>query len=161
MKSDSHEQWKKYFDSAECSIYEIIHNAIMVAALDDPKKFRHQRDKITEKLYSVVQVCGSCCSYVSDHHYSNVESTKSKGEKSDCANSKLHFGEDAEGGIKKVEEHEHNGDRQTIGIDQTSNYTMQETEELGDKIEGEHENIRHILEIKERLDNNDNEVSPI
>ncbi|QHN83868.1 putative mediator of RNA polymerase II transcription subunit 26b [Arachis hypogaea] len=144
MNSDSHQEWKKYFEGAECSIFDVIHNAIDVAALDYPKMFRHRRSKIMEKLYSVLQVCET-------YHYSN---NNVKGDKIECANSnKLR---DGGNNNDKV------GDTKVIGFNQnTSNYTIEETEELGNRIEDEYHNIRHILEIKERLYNHHKEATNI
>ncbi|XP_072060426.1 probable mediator of RNA polymerase II transcription subunit 26b [Arachis hypogaea] len=141
MNSDSHQEWKKYFEGAECNIFDVIHNAIDVAALDYPKMFKHRRSKIMEKLYSVLQVCET-------YHYSN---NNVKGDKIECANSNKLL--DGGNNNDKV------GDTKVIGFNQnTSNYTIEETEELGNRIEDEYHNIRHILEIKERLYNHHKET---
>lgn len=52
MKSKSTEEWRKYFESGNCSIYEIIFNAIRMAALDNPVEFKLERKKIVEGLYA-------------------------------------------------------------------------------------------------------------
>lgn len=51
MKEKNLDYWRNYFERINSSIFEIIDNAIMVAATDHPKEFMIQRGQIAEKLY--------------------------------------------------------------------------------------------------------------
>lgn len=57
-----------------------------------------------------------------------------------------------------MDRHQSNVERADM-VEQRSNYSMEEIEEVYDKVEEERRNINHILEIKELLVNNENEVS--
>ncbi|KAK8949754.1 putative mediator of RNA polymerase II transcription subunit 26a [Platanthera guangdongensis] len=60
-KCGSLDYWRSLFRSAEADIFEVIENAIVVAAMDCPKEFRRRRDGIAEKLFSVpVSQCFGC-----------------------------------------------------------------------------------------------------
>lgn len=60
MKDKSFSYWRDYFQGVNCSIFEIIKNAIIVAVTDHPKEFKLQRGQIIEKLYSC-QAGTQCC----------------------------------------------------------------------------------------------------
>ncbi|GMH21574.1 hypothetical protein Nepgr_023416 [Nepenthes gracilis] len=45
-------RWRNYFRSSRSSIFDLIKNAIRVAATDCPELFTLQRDQITEKLFA-------------------------------------------------------------------------------------------------------------
>ncbi|KOM49539.1 hypothetical protein LR48_Vigan08g036600 [Vigna angularis] len=51
MKSWSVDEWRDYFVSANSDIFEIIENAIIMAATDCSKEFRVKRDAIAERLF--------------------------------------------------------------------------------------------------------------
>ncbi|KAH0450431.1 hypothetical protein IEQ34_021123 [Dendrobium chrysotoxum] len=44
--------WRKYFNSAKSDIFDLIDNAILVAAVDCPKEFKGRKNQIVEKLYT-------------------------------------------------------------------------------------------------------------
>ncbi|PKU83609.1 putative mediator of RNA polymerase II transcription subunit 26a [Dendrobium catenatum] len=44
--------WRKYFNCAKSDIFDLIHNAIVVAAVDCPKEFKNRKNLIVEKLYT-------------------------------------------------------------------------------------------------------------
>ncbi|PKU83610.1 putative mediator of RNA polymerase II transcription subunit 26a [Dendrobium catenatum] len=44
--------WRKYFDCAKSDIFDLIHNAILIAAVDCPKEFKNRKNTIVEKLYT-------------------------------------------------------------------------------------------------------------
>ncbi|KAH1194543.1 putative mediator of RNA polymerase II transcription subunit 26b [Glycine max] len=56
-----------------------------------------------------------------------------------------------------MDRHQSNVERADM-VEQRSNYSMEEIEEVYDKVEEERRNINHILEIKELLVNNENET---
>ncbi|KOM47298.1 hypothetical protein LR48_Vigan07g100200, partial [Vigna angularis] len=61
MKSWSVDKWRDYFVSANLDIFEIIENAIIVAATDCPKEFRVRRDAIIERLFCFrLTRCAGC-----------------------------------------------------------------------------------------------------
>ena len=52
MKEKNIDYWRNYFEGVNSTtIFEIIYNAIIVAATDHPKEFRLRRGQIAEKLY--------------------------------------------------------------------------------------------------------------
>ncbi|XP_054801552.1 probable mediator of RNA polymerase II transcription subunit 26a [Prosopis cineraria] len=133
MKSKSLEQWREYFESGNCSIYQIIFNAIRVAALDDPQEFKLRRKRIAERLYSC-QFTGSCCCV--DQTEQDVHSTITQVFqecKKACARkgAKVHDSTVIAGGK---------------ATDQANN-------ELENNVEVERENIRCVLQIKDELEN--------
>ncbi|PWA55061.1 Transcription elongation factor, TFIIS/CRSP70 [Artemisia annua] len=46
------DEWKNYIGNANVDIFDVLKNAIKVAASDHPNEFRTMRDKIAEMLYS-------------------------------------------------------------------------------------------------------------
>lgn len=44
--------WRKFFDTANGDIFEVIHAAITVAVEDCPREFKTRRDEIAEKLFT-------------------------------------------------------------------------------------------------------------
>ena len=55
------DNWRKYFRSANSDIFEVIQNAIIIAASDWPQEFRAQRDQIAEKLFTCqLAKCHGC-----------------------------------------------------------------------------------------------------
>lgn len=51
-QSGSTDYWRKFFDTANGDIFEVIHAAITVAVEDCPKEFKTRRDEIAEKLFT-------------------------------------------------------------------------------------------------------------
>ncbi|GKE09110.1 hypothetical protein Tco_1412661, partial [Tanacetum coccineum] len=54
------EEWKSFIASANVDIFDVLKNAIKVAASDHPNEFRTMRDKIAEMLFSreLINYCG-------------------------------------------------------------------------------------------------------
>ncbi|KAK1320977.1 putative mediator of RNA polymerase II transcription subunit 26a [Acorus calamus] len=51
-KTKTLEDWRDYFRRANTDIFDVIHNAIFIAASDCPGEFQLKRDGITEKLFT-------------------------------------------------------------------------------------------------------------
>ena len=45
------DEWKNYIGNANVDIFDVLKNAIKVAASDHPNEFQTMRDKIAEMLY--------------------------------------------------------------------------------------------------------------
>ncbi|GKA69970.1 hypothetical protein Tco_0776034 [Tanacetum coccineum] len=54
------EEWKSFIANANVDIFDVLKNAIKVAASDHPNEFRTMRDKIAEMLFSreLINYCG-------------------------------------------------------------------------------------------------------
>ena len=61
MELKSQDDWKKHFGSANASIYDIIENAITVAASDDSEEFILRGATIAQKIYTCT-LSKRCCS---------------------------------------------------------------------------------------------------
>lgn len=60
-KSGSLDYWRDYFRTSNSSIFDIIDQAITVAASDCPKELRLRRDRIAERLFSCcLRKCSGC-----------------------------------------------------------------------------------------------------
>lgn len=147
MKSKSLDQWRKYFESGNCNIYQIIFHAIRVAALDDPDEFRIRRKEIAERLYSC-QFTECCCCNDQSHTQQELHATLTK-VFNDCTkvNDVGDAGgdDDANVNVNVVDSQDGEG---------RSGRWVDEADELGHKIEDDNDNIRHVLQIKEELENN-------
>ncbi|KAK1262241.1 putative mediator of RNA polymerase II transcription subunit 26b [Acorus gramineus] len=51
-KTKTLEDWRDYFRRANTDIFDVIHNAIFIAASDCPGEFQSKRDGLTEKLFT-------------------------------------------------------------------------------------------------------------
>lgn len=142
MKSKSPEQWREYFESGNCSIYQIIFHAIRVAAVDNPEEFKLRRKQIVARLYSCKFT--GCC-YSADQTFLDVQSTLTR-VFNDCIKA-------CANNTTKLHAHDNSVGSQVRGT------TDHHVDELGHKIEDDRDNIRHVLQIKEELENNDELVS--
>ncbi|KAK1280029.1 putative mediator of RNA polymerase II transcription subunit 26b [Acorus gramineus] len=52
VKSGTLDDWRDYFRSANSDIFDVIEQAILIAASDYPNEFRSRRDRIAERLFS-------------------------------------------------------------------------------------------------------------
>nr|GFC81404.1 probable mediator of RNA polymerase II transcription subunit 26b isoform X1 [Tanacetum cinerariifolium] len=54
------EEWKNFIGNANVDVFNVLKNAIKVAASDHPNEFRTMRDKIVEMLFSceLINYCG-------------------------------------------------------------------------------------------------------
>ncbi|KAK1262246.1 putative mediator of RNA polymerase II transcription subunit 26b [Acorus gramineus] len=51
-KTKTMEDWRDFFRRANTDIFDVIHNAIFIAASDCPGEFQSRRDGLTEKLFT-------------------------------------------------------------------------------------------------------------
>ncbi|KAI9121385.1 hypothetical protein K1719_008418 [Acacia pycnantha] len=140
MKPQSIEEWRKYFERGNCSIYQIINNAIRVAALDQPEEFKLRRNKILERLYSC-QFTGNCCclDQTTEHDIHTTISQVFRDCKKACPHNET---------TNKVD------DSAVAGGGGRA--TGQQANEPGNNIieDARDENIRCVLQIKDQLESN-------
>ncbi|XP_027351740.1 probable mediator of RNA polymerase II transcription subunit 26b [Abrus precatorius] len=154
MKLGSLDQWRNYFGSANCDIFDIIDHAIMVAASDCPKEFRVRRDAIAERLFSCrltrclgcdrveLAVSGDC---------QNVNGDDDDGDDDGgCKSGFERHGAEFEAGASKESKANSCGD---MGVNRVSNYSFGEAEALTDEIEEQSQYFEEILRIREILRN--------
>lgn len=143
-KSVSLDYWRKFFRSANSDIFEVIEQAIVVAAVDCPKEFRSRRDRIAEKLFTCrLSRCFGC---------NNVElmipdDGEELGEEEGGGSVKREVGEK---GSKMDSCNDEAEDLNRVGL---SNYSYDEAEALTDVIEEESQIVGEVLRIKEVLCN--------
>ncbi|KAK1297215.1 putative mediator of RNA polymerase II transcription subunit 26a [Acorus calamus] len=53
-KTKTLDDWRDYFHRANTDIFDVIHNALFIAAFDCPGEFQSKRDGITEKLFTTL-----------------------------------------------------------------------------------------------------------
>jgi len=155
MKSWSVDEWREYFASANSDIFEIIENAIIVAASDWPKEFRVKRDAIAERLFcSRLTRCAGC---------DRVElAARGVGKESDddsgCKNGVERDEGEFAGASKESKVNEGGDEDAEIDVNGVSNYSFGEAEALTDEMDEETQYIGEILRIKDVLLNREEEV---
>ncbi|XP_008798351.1 probable mediator of RNA polymerase II transcription subunit 26b isoform X1 [Phoenix dactylifera] len=136
--SASLDYWRKFFRSANSDIFEVLEQAILVAASDYPQEFRSRRDGIGEKLYTcLLPRCSGC---------DRVESRVS-----------TEGGEEGDGSVKRDVEKESKVDSSNEVFEDlnrlVSSYSYDEAEALTEEIEEESQMFAEVLRIKEILAN--------
>ncbi|KAJ9185072.1 hypothetical protein P3X46_004744 [Hevea brasiliensis] len=177
MKSVSLDYWRNYFRTANCDIFGIIDNAIIVAASDCPNEFRLRRDRIAERLFcSRLTRCSGCnrvelpvpayegendddggCKrrVVDDDDYDDEDididgcEFEGRGSKESKVNSSNRDDNDFDNGEVNVNDH------------LVSNYSYGEAEALTDEIEEESQIVGEVLRIKDILLNNRDETDSL
>jgi hypothetical protein len=135
------EYWTGFFNRANGSIFDVIENAILVAANDSPQELRSRRDRIVEKIYTVaIPRCFSC-----------IERCNQQLEE---AGSVKHERENRE---KEKDGPEDIG-RMVVSGSGGSNCSYDEVEAITEEIERESETVGEVLRIKEILLNQGEEV---
>ncbi|URE28405.1 hypothetical protein MUK42_36227 [Musa troglodytarum] len=129
--SGSVDYWRKFFRSANSDIFEVIEQAILVAASDCPRQFRSRRDQIVEKLFAaLLPRCFGC---------DRVELRGAEGD----------------GRMRRLGEKESKADSSNDGPESlnraVSNYTYDEAEALIEEIEEEGQLVGEVMRIKEIL----------
>ncbi|XP_073132122.1 probable mediator of RNA polymerase II transcription subunit 26b isoform X2 [Henckelia pumila] len=155
------DKWREYFRSANCDIFSIIEQAIMVAASDCPYDFKLNRDRIAEMLFTCkVTKCFGCDKI--ELAVPNVKGAENSGDKR-----KSGSGIEA-GGSKDTKESKVNScvddDHREIlemNANQVSNYSYGEAEALTDEIEEESQLYEEVTRIKEILDDSEEESDVI
>ncbi|KAG1327712.1 putative mediator of RNA polymerase II transcription subunit 26b [Cocos nucifera] len=136
--SASLDYWRKFFRSANSDIFEVLEQAILVAASDYPQEFRSRRDGIGEKLYTcLLPRCFGC---------DRVESRVT-----------TEGGEEGDGSVKRDVEKECKVDSSNEPSEDlnrlVSNYSYDEAEALTEEIEEESQMFEEVLRIKDILAN--------
>ncbi|PIA59977.1 hypothetical protein AQUCO_00400689v1 [Aquilegia coerulea] len=139
--------WRKFFQSSNADIFEILEQAIMIAATDCPNDFKFRRDEIAEKLFTCQFTrCGGCdgleLSMPKEEQNKDVVKDNSKGH----------------GDSVYLEEKENKGNCSTNGTsemnaNQVSCISYNEAEALTDVLEEEGQIIEDVFRIREILVN--------
>ncbi|XVE90739.1 hypothetical protein DITRI_Ditri20bG0101300 [Diplodiscus trichospermus] len=162
MKGLALEHWRNYFRTANSDIFDIIDNAITVAALDCPKEFRLRRDQIAEKLFTCKFTRCSGCDRV-ELVVPEYEDDNGRG----CQASFKRETDEEEDGCDIFEaggskESKANSSRDDPLMNQiTSNYSYGEAEALTDEIEEESIIVGEVLRIKEVFHNSQDEPDSV
>ncbi|KAG8372149.1 hypothetical protein BUALT_Bualt12G0036500 [Buddleja alternifolia] len=122
---NSIEKWRAYFDNANTDIFDIIENAIVVAACDRPYDFKLKRDRIAETLFSSCRL--TKCIGCDDELKKNGDMIESGGSKTN----------------------------EITEMDVNQRYSYGDVEELTNEIDQESEILGEVLRIKEILDNSE------
>ncbi|KAJ3676553.1 hypothetical protein LUZ60_003965 [Juncus effusus] len=129
--------WTGFFHGANGTIFDVIENAISVAAASFPQELRSRRDRIAEKLYTFEMArCFGCLERCNNQQLEEAGSVKHD----------RRTGEE-----KKLEGPE---DIERMVISKGSNSSFDEVEALTDEIERESEILGEVIRIKEILVNN-------
>ncbi|KAL7197717.1 hypothetical protein ACSBR2_020274 [Camellia fascicularis] len=147
IKSRTLDNWRDYFRTSNFDIFDIIENAIIVAASDCPQEFRLRRDRIAVTLFSCKLIrCVGCERVelkvpVEDED----QGCKSGFEKNGC--------EFETGGGKESKVNSSRDDQVEMNFNQVSNYSYGEAEALTDDIEEESQIFGEVLRIRKIIDN--------
>ncbi|KAI3993958.1 hypothetical protein MKX01_002971 [Papaver californicum] len=144
--------WRKYFQSANTDIFDVIENAIVVAASDFPKEFRNRRDLIAEKLFTCrLSRCLGC-----DHVELKVRINQGDDDGLKSKNTKesgVDFERERESKVNSSTD-DHLGE---MNLNPGSNYSYDEAEALTEEIENETQTVGEVLRIKGILASSENE----
>ncbi|XP_050242350.1 probable mediator of RNA polymerase II transcription subunit 26b [Quercus robur] len=164
MKDKSFSYWRDYFQGVNCSIFEIIENAIKVAATDHPNEFKLQRGQIVEKLY-YCQAGTQCCGQ--NHNELAMLNETNNGNFNDehaivMANTRLTSNAaDLEVGGSEQSKVDSSSDQTEMNTTQESKYSYSEAEALTDEIDEESEIFLEVLRTKEILENSQDESETV
>ncbi|XP_057461901.1 probable mediator of RNA polymerase II transcription subunit 26b [Actinidia eriantha] len=148
-KSGSLDNWRNYFRTSNSDIFDIIEQAILVAASDCPQEFRLRRDKIAVTLFSCkLAKCLRCDSVVL-----SVPKDGGGDKDDDDEGCKIDGYEFEAGGSKESKVNSSRDDQADMNVNQMSNYSYGEAEALTDEIEEESQIVGEVLRIKKILDN--------
>ncbi|XP_074590711.1 putative mediator of RNA polymerase II transcription subunit 26b [Curcuma longa] len=138
--------WRKFFRSADSDIFDVIEQAIVVAASDYPEELRSRRDRIVEKFFTaLLPRCFAC---------DRVEPQGAEAE-------------EGRGSVKRVVAVEKDSKVDSCNDDPdfshrlVSNYTFDEAEALTEEIEEEGQTLEEVRRIKELLSNHQDESDNI
>ncbi|GKV45174.1 hypothetical protein SLEP1_g52285 [Rubroshorea leprosula] len=161
MKASSLDHWRNYFRTANSDIFDIIDQAILVAALDCPKEFRLRRDQIVEKLFTCRWTRCSGCDRV-ELAVQEYEDESGRGCKSGFDGEDGRGCEFEIGGSKGSKVNSSRDDHGEMNMNQiASNYSYGEAEALTEEIEEELQIVEEVLRIKEILENNQDESDSV
>ncbi|OAY40189.1 probable mediator of RNA polymerase II transcription subunit 26b isoform X2 [Manihot esculenta] len=175
------EYWRNYFRTANCDIFRVIDNAIIVAASDCPKEFRLRRDRIAERLFCYRLTRCSACNRVElavpAHEGENDDDGACKRRDGDCGNGvdddddedididgcEFHGGALKESKVNSRNRDGNDSDNGEVNVNDhlMSNYSYGEAEALTDEIEEESQVVGEVLRIKEILLNSRDETDSV
>ncbi|WOK95949.1 putative mediator of RNA polymerase II transcription subunit 26b [Canna indica] len=133
--SGSLDYWRKFFRSANSDIFEVMEQAVLVAASDFPEEFRSRRDQIVEKMFTLLLPRCYGCNRVAEGEEGD-RSVKRDGEKE-----------------SKVDSNDGPEDLNRI----VSNYSFDEAEALTEELEEKNQTLAEVTRIKEIFANFDDE----
>ncbi|CAH9100834.1 unnamed protein product [Cuscuta europaea] len=149
--SNSLDEWRVYFKSANADIFDIIEHAITVAALDKPNELTLNRARIAEKLFTckTTTLCSTC---------RNVELVL-RPDDSQTMSQTTELTKLVE--TDKSKERKMNDDRLDMELNasnQISNGSCYaDAEALSDEIEEISKTVNEVLRIKQIIDNHQEE----
>ncbi|GLT27999.1 hypothetical protein SLA2020_029600 [Shorea laevis] len=157
MKPEGIDQWREFFGGANSSMFEIIDQAVSVAAKDHPKEFKLRRCQIVDKLYS--SELNQCRCY----NHNELPNNKKSSEECDTgANGSLQGNGNAVddfgviGGSKDGDEIDIcQNDPQEINTNQPIKNSCSEAEALTADTDEEKEIICELDRIREVVQNED------
>ncbi|KAF6150204.1 hypothetical protein GIB67_023159 [Kingdonia uniflora] len=148
------DKWRNYFESADGDIFEVIKQAVVVAALDHPKEFKLERDGIAEKLFSCLMTrCHHSCDHEGLSILSGKQVESEERVKSNLVESGVCGGSDVRSGGKVIT----SSTNDNLTGNHVSNFSYDEAEALTEEIEEENQMVGEVLRIKEILLNRENE----
>lgn len=145
-------QWREYFRTANCDIFEIIEKGIMVAASDCPKEYQLRRDRIAEVLFTTRLTRCTHCDKIELSVPEFAESGRTVRSEFDGA-----------GASKESKANSSRDDQTDLKLNQVSNCSFgeAEAEALTDEIEEEGLVLDEVLRIKDVLKNFENETDSV
>ncbi|XP_073285081.1 probable mediator of RNA polymerase II transcription subunit 26b isoform X1 [Primulina huaijiensis] len=147
------DKWREYFRRANCDIFSIIEQAIMVAASDCPYDFKLNRDRIAEMLFTCkVTKCFGCDKI--ELAVPNVKGAENSGDK---RKSLIEAGGSKDSKESKVNSCVDHREIIEMNANQVSNYSYGEAEALNDEIDEESQLYEEVMRMKEILENNEEE----
>ncbi|CAN4109026.1 unnamed protein product [Withania somnifera] len=160
-------KWRDYFGSTNLDIFDIIENAVMVAAIDHSNEFKLRRDRIAELLFTCKNTSSNLdCDKIefvipnADKVVPNVGKVEFVVPKADelVPNGVDKGKRKCENEIVRALEGCDDKERRNDGnVNNINNVSYKEVEALSDEIEEEARIVEEVLRIKEIIDNNQNE----
>ncbi|GAA0140979.1 general transcription factor [Lithospermum erythrorhizon] len=154
--SRSLDYWRGYFKGVNSDIFDIIEQAIIVAALDCPKDFKSRRDHIAQLLFTCKMTKCFGCNGVGlsvprkDFYDEEDEGAKCKNGEVGSKESKFNIS-GVDGDQVEME----------MNVNHVCNVSYGDVEALTDEIEEESQFIGEVLRIKEILDNHQEESDSV
>ncbi|GMH18674.1 hypothetical protein Nepgr_020515 [Nepenthes gracilis] len=137
-KSSETDRWRDYFQTTNSDIFDIIENAIIVAASDYNKEFRARRGRIAGLLFSGKLTRSDGIELqVPDDNFENGR-IKNEFDANGSNESKASISRDQQA---------------ELNVNQPSNHSNEEAEALTDEIEEENRKVAEVLKIKLILQN--------
>ncbi|KAK1292732.1 putative mediator of RNA polymerase II transcription subunit 26b [Acorus calamus] len=160
VKSGTLDDWRDYFRSANSDIFDVIEQAILIAASDYPNEFRSRRDRIAERLFSARLTRCIGCDRV-ELAVPVVAEGDEKGSLDDGGEGDDGVGGRGGGGGSERSAKESKVNSSTIDQEEKlfhkSIYSYDEAEALTDEMEEETQMVGEVLRIREVLEQKNDE----